>query len=385
MDEMSMVRRLLAEPPPAPHVVAEGRERLFGSADRGVRTAGSATGVSGTRTRRPAAFWSTLALTGAAATAALAVATLLPGAGTTPESGGPAGGDGSATNVLLAAAVRAESAPTSGAYWRVRSLSKTTLPRKFGQGDDSYTLQHLSVTEQWTTHSGRTWLGRREWARPKTPDDKAAWRRDGSPSKWCTGTTDTQQPEPICLHTAPGTASLTRVGKDTFVVAEGRELSFGRLQRLPQGPDALRAWVLDAVRDDLDMPVSADILDFNAADVLANLLVDVPVPPGVRAAAYRALAHMPNVTSIGPTRDGLGRAGVGIQIGAAGDQIGIYGVGARGLVKTGRLTRTLIIDPETSHVLAREMSIAKSPDPFSATLITKVGWTNEKPHKPAMP
>ena len=34
MDEMSMVRRLLAEPPPPPNVVAEGRERLFGSPDR---------------------------------------------------------------------------------------------------------------------------------------------------------------------------------------------------------------------------------------------------------------------------------------------------------------------------------------------------------------
>jgi hypothetical protein len=175
------------------------------------------------------------------------------------------------------------------------------------------------------------------------------------------------------------------VGKDTFVVAEGRELTFGQLQRLPEDPAALRAWVVDAVRDDLDMPVSADILDFNVADVLANLLVDVPVPPGVRAAAYRALADMPNVTSIGPARDEFGRAGVGIEIGTPGDEVGIYLVGASGPVRTEELTRTLIIDPDTSHVLAREMSIANRPDPFNATLIPKVGWTNEKPHKPAMP
>ncbi len=381
MDEVSMVRRLLDEPPPAPHVVAEGRERLFGSVARSARA------TRATPPIRRAAFRSALGLglTGAVAAAALAVAALVPGAGTAPGDGGPATSDMSARTVLLTAAARAESATTSGTFWHVRSMSKTTLPGKFGHGQNRYTLELLSVTEQWAKRSGQTWWGRREWVRPKTPEDEAAWRRDGSPSKWCMGNTDTEPPEPRCLHSAPGTASLTRVGDDTFVVAEGRELTFAQLQRLPADPDALRAWVVDAVEDDLDPAAPADIVDYNVAEVLGNLLLDVPVPPGVRAAAYRALADMPNVTSSGPTRDDLGRAGIGILIGTGGDWVGIVAPGSRPFKFAGDLTRKLTIDRDTSHVLASQTSVGKGSDPVSATLIMEVGWTDEKPHEPALP
>ena len=382
MDEISMTRRLLAEPSPEPHVVAEGRARLLAAAARGGPT---------TRIARPTpttgrvAFRRSvgLGLTGAVAAAVLAVATLVPGVGTSPGTGGPPAADGSARDVLLAAAVRAESVPTSGAYWHVRSMSTTTWPRKLGRGDNRYTVELRSVTELWTKRNGHTWWGQREWVRPKSPEDEAAWRRDGSPSKWCMGNTDTEPPQPNCLHTAPGTASLTRVGEDTFVVVEGRELTFAQLQRLPDDPEALRDWVVDAVEDDLDPSVSADILDDNVAEVLANLLVDVPAPPRVRAAAYRALADMPNVRSIGPTRDELGRAGVGILI-DAGDGAAIF-VPRGGPYKAGKLTRKLIIDPDTSHVLARQANVGESSDPVSGTLILEVGWTDEEPHEPALP
>jgi hypothetical protein len=380
MDEMSMVRRLLAESPPAPHVVAEGRKRLFASPDRGIRRTRTASGVHRTRMSRPAAFWSTLGLTGAAA-AALAVATL-PGPGTSLRAGDPATADGSARTVLLAAAARAEGVPTSGTYWHVRTMQTTTGPQKLGRREDRYTVELLSVNEEWTKRNGQAWRGRREWVRPKTREDEAAWRRDGSPSKWCMGETDTEPPEPICLRTAPGTASLMKA-YHALEVAEGRELTFAQLQWLPENPDALRAWVVDAVKDDLDPSASAEVVDYNVADVLANLLVDVPVPPGVRAAAYGALADMPNVKSTGPTRDELGRVGVGILI-DDGLRAHVAVPGFRRF-KTGELSRTLIIDPETSYVLATQTSIGTSSAPFGGTLILEVGWTNEKPHKPAMP
>jgi hypothetical protein len=337
---------------------------------------------------RRATFRSVLALSlvGAAAAVALVVAALVPGVGTTRGGGGQVVTEGSARGVLLAAAVRAESAPTSGTYWHVRSMSRTTLPQRFGHGDHRYTLEQMSVTEKWTTHGGRTWLGRREWVRPKTPEDEAAWRRDGSPSKWCKGETDTEPPEPICLHTAPGTASVTRFGEDTFQVTEGQKLTFGQLRRLPADPDPLRAWLVGIARHDLDPSASAAVVDLNVANELSDLLVDFPVPPGVRAAAFRALADMPNVTSIGSLRDELGRAGVGIEIGIRGvDVIAVLGNGSPVSASAGELTRTLIIDPDTSRVLADETSIGNRSDPFSDTLILGVGWTNEKPHKPALP
>ncbi len=42
-----------------------------------------------------------------------------------------------------------------------------------------------------------------------------------------------------------------------------------------------------------------------------------------------------------------------------------------------------LIDPDTSYVLADEESIGNRSDPSVETLILGVGWTNEKPHKPA--
>jgi hypothetical protein len=378
MDEMTMIRRLLDEPQPPPNVVADGRERLFGSPAGASPT---------TRTMRRAAFPSALALslTGAAAAVALVVAALVPGGGNFPGDRGQVA-TGSARAVLLAAAVRAESAPTSGTYWHVRSMSRTTLPQRFGHGINRYTLERMSITEKWTTHGGRNWLGRRVWVRPKTPEDEASWRRDGSPSTWCMGETDTEPPEPICLHTAPGTASVTRFGQDTFQLTEGQRLSFGRLQRLPADPDALRAWLVRIARHDLDPSASAAVVDLNVANELSDLLVDFPVPPDVRAAAFRALADMPNVKSVGPMRDELGRAGVGIEIrtpGVAG--IAILGDGSAVTAPAGELIRTQIIDPDTSRVLADEMKIGNGSDPVSDTLILGVGWTNARPHKPALP
>ena len=251
MDEISMTRRLLAEPSPEPHVVTEGRERLLAAATHGGRTTRIARPAP---TTRRAAFPRLVGpgLVGALVAAVLAMAILVPDDGISPGTGGPPTADGSTRDVLLAAAVRAESVPTNGAYWHVRSTSTTSLRRELGSGDDPYTVELRSVTELWTKRNGQTWWGLREWGTPKSPEDVAAWRRDGSPSEWCMGKTDTEPPQSNCVHTAPGTASLTRVGEDTFVVVEGRDLTFAQLQRLPDEPEALRDWVVDAVDDDLD-------------------------------------------------------------------------------------------------------------------------------------
>ncbi|MPZ70973.1 MAG: hypothetical protein GEU71_15830 [Actinobacteria bacterium] len=383
MDEISMTRRLLDEAPPEPHVEAEGRERLLATAAHGGRRSRverliPRTGRVGLR--RSLA----LGLTGALVATVLAVTTLAPGVGTSPGDGGPPVAPGSAQDVLLAAAVSAESEPTSGAYWHVSSSSTTTWPRELGRGDNRYTVEVHSVTELWTKRNGQTWWGERRWVTPKTPEDEAAWRRDGSPSKWCMGNTDTEPPQPICLHTAPGSASLTRVGVDSFIVAEGRELTFAQLQELPDDPEALQGWVVDAVEDDLDPSASAGVIDLNVAEVLVNLLVDVPAPPGVRAAAFRALAEMPNVRSTGPTKDELGRSGVGILI-DVGDGATVHVVPGGGSHRGGTLTRKLIIDPDTSHVLASQAYVGEDSEPVSNALILEIGWTDEEPHEPALP
>jgi hypothetical protein len=145
------------------------------------------------------------------------------------------------------------------------------------------------------------------------------------------------------------------------------------------------AWLVRITRHDLDPSASAAVVDLNIANELSDQLVDFPVPPGVRAAAFRALAGMPNVKSVGPMRDELGRAGVGIQISTPGVAIAVFGDGTAAVAPAGKLIRTQIIDPGTSLVLADQMSIGNGSDPVSDTLILRVGWTNERPHKPALP
>jgi hypothetical protein len=280
-------------------------------------------------------------------------------------------------------------------------MSRTILPQRFGHGGNRYTLVQVRVHEKWAKRNGQAWAGDRTWVRPATPKDQAAWRRDGAPSTWCMGHTDTQPPKPNCLHTAPGTASLA---KDyfPFEVSEGLDnLTFQQLQRLPATPEELRARLVADARHHLDPSASAEVINQNVANELADLLIYLPVPPGVRAAAYRALANMPQVTSIGPMRDKLGRAGVGIEIAEGKGLIAPLGRIAgfkapscsprctprqiqHSYLKHAReITRTLIIDPRTSYVLADQTNIGKSFG--SDTLILKTGWTNEKPHKPALP
>ncbi|HEX3266090.1 MAG TPA: CU044_5270 family protein [Candidatus Limnocylindrales bacterium] len=373
MDELSMIRQLLDEPAPSPRVVEAGRQRLRRASTR-----------SAGRIRRPQ-LWSALALgaTGLAAAAVLAVTMLGSGGGSSPGAGPAVVIGGSARSVLLAAAVRAASAPTSGRYWHVRSMSRTTPPRTFGRDEDRYTLEQRSVTESWTTHAGRSWLGRRAWVFPKTARDVAAWRRDGAPSRWCIGRTDTAPPRPICLRTAPGSASLTRFGQDTFQIAEGHDLTFAQLQRLPTRAGALTAWLVRIARRDLDPSAGTAVVNLNVENELSNLLVDFPVPPGVRAAAFRALAGMPDVKSIGPVQDELGRPGVGIEI-RSPHAVFVFGGGTVG-ARSGRLSRTLIIDPRTSRVLADQMRLGRSVEPAIDTLILNAGWTDRRPHRPEFP
>jgi hypothetical protein len=376
MDELTMVRDLLAEPAPSPGVAAEGRERLLRSAAGVVPPA--------RRIRRPA-LRSALALgvAGAAAAAALAVATMGSGPATPRDGGVQVITGGSARSVLLAAAMTAESDSARGRYWHVRSVAGTTLSRTFGHDGDRYKLEQLSVAENWTTHARGSWLGRREWVRPKTPEDEAAWKRDGAPHRWCLGRTDAAPPHPICLRTAPGKASLTRFGRDTFQITEGRDLTFRELQRLPSDPGALRAWLTRIARHDLDRSAGTAVVDLNVENELSDLLVYYPVPPGVRAAAFRALADMPGVVSTGPTHDALGRPGIGIEL-KPEHAVAVLG-GESAVTAPGKLTRTLIIDPSTSHVLADQTRIGDRAEPSIDTLILEVGWTNERPHKPGFP
>ncbi|MGV9349874.1 hypothetical protein ACWDSD_34870 [Streptomyces spiralis] len=110
-----------------------------------------------------------------------------------------------------------------------------------------------------------------------------------------------------------------------------------------------------------------------------HLVMDLPVSPQVRAAAYRMLAGLPGVRAAGRTRDPLDRPGQAVAI--ANPESG----GGRGETR-------LIIDPVGLLPLALEHVITApdANDPHTARtgeltwyqVVLDAGWTDTAPDLP---
>ena len=205
------------------------------------------------RSRRP------VFLAGALAAAAAVTTTVV------VSAGGSGGSDPvtttasplSARQVLLAAATTAERKPaSSGTYWYVKTVTsggKYNAPERW---------------ETWTRHDGRSWF------RGDT-DDK-----------------------------------VRRVFRSTPFRLGVLEVSFERLQRLPAEPDALMASIATSIKHS---DVKARGVRPDAAmrkrlvfGGLVSLVSQLPAPPKVRAAAFRAIASYPDVKNLGPVEGGQG-------------------------------------------------------------------------------
>jgi len=325
----------------APKVTEQGR----------VRPGGPAT----PRTRARARWAVRLALPTVAAATAVAVAVTV-----TPSAGPGRSAPGRAQQMLLTAAKSAMGAPvSSGAYWYTDTVyaSPYVIHGKGGP----YVVDWIEGDQEWIHARGPTYtpaqrakmigkarrthhaLGPSYWdyqvwrdlgARPATPADVAAWRRDGSPTHW-TVKLSTEKPG------LPGTRALTKAGGQTWPSKNSRwagdpPFKFGtlrQLQHLPAGTAGLRAFLL---RCFIECPgPTAERLLFNAVYLLQD-----PVSPQVRAAAYRVVAGIHWLHAVGWVTDPLGRRGFAVALPA-------------GLQRPGWTPR-FIFDPATGQFLARE-------------------------------
>jgi hypothetical protein len=190
-----------------------------------------------------------------AAAAAAAVVVISSTAAPTAVPNGPpsASVQLTADQILLAAATTAELAPEgSGAYWFVRISS--------GDGAGG---------ESWTARDGRRWVKGK-----KTAGEVIEL---GGP------------PVPF------------RLG--------GLEVSFEQLHELPAEPTALKAWISDRLKRDVKNsagPLDAPGRARSVLHGLVSLVSELPAPPAVRAAAFRALATYPGVESLGAVDGGQG-------------------------------------------------------------------------------
>lgn len=309
----------------------------------GVEVAGSLDDVigRGRRIRRRRRMLAGGTAVGAAAAVGLSV---LPLVG--PAGGRTAGTEPYGPQILLAAADRAERVSTAGRYWHVKT-------------DESVSVKKLqpplrSQSESWITRDGHSWSGR----------------------QWITGP-----------HAGESTFFKVR-GRTDFRICDDK-MTYRQLAALPTEAAALRARLLKAMgsKDDSVPAARRDTFtlyrDAALNKCLSDLLVDIPVSPKVRAAAYRVLAASPDATVTGKTTDPRGRAGVGVTL--------------RVPAPAGRDTIQLVIDPSTSLVLStlsmrvHDGSAIPSLEGFKAGDVTmattrvyvQVGWTNERPHPPS--
>ncbi|WP_188187480.1 hypothetical protein [Nonomuraea sp. SYSU D8015] len=138
-------------------------------------------------------------------------------------------------------------------------------------------------------------------------------------------------------------------GRSPFSMA-GRDLTFQQIQSLPAEAGALRERVAAM------LPAGSEGL---LADALSGLLWTKPSAPAVRAAAYRAIAELPEVRYLGARTDARGRAGEAFS----------YDLPSG-------VQRTLIIDPDTSQVLSSTDAGGRS------EIVLDAGWTDRGPALP---
>jgi hypothetical protein len=265
--------------------------------------------------RRPVFLASALTAVATAAAAAVAI-------GTSSSGESPGSGNGSITHpptslsgqqVLLVAAATAERTPEgSGAYWYV----KTTCTNRKGGA--------RTPLESWTRRDGRVW-----WKGKKTK---------GKMIKL-------MLPNPF------------RLG--------GPDVSFEQLQKLPTKPDALKAWIAASLKSS-NVRTSAGKPDTAAQnelvfDGLVSLVSQLPAPPKVRAAAFRAIASYPNVKNFGAVKGGQG---LSISFGG------------------GKKAANLVLNPKTSQITDTDFFVsadgAEVTVPGGATIVAE--WTNLPPN-----
>ncbi|MGP4104562.1 hypothetical protein [Nonomuraea sp. KM90] len=109
-----------------------------------------------------------------------------------------------------------------------------------------------------------------------------------------------------------------------------------------------------------------------------EIVFGLPVSSAVRAAAYRILATMPKMKSLGTVKDPLGRTG---------EAFGYQDPPAPGNANPYEIA--YIIDPATGLPLARsltttvELAHGRTAKVANSTAYQQLGWTDAKPSLPA--
>jgi len=253
-DDLRTLATLLAAPEPSDATIGRGRRQLVAAIRTPARRRRAAARGRGSRR---SAGWLAGGLGLAAAATAAAVALSIGSAPAVPRSHPPVTGSASAARqegerILLAAAISAAAQP-SGTYWHFK-IQVTVL--------GSPASGVAGTFETWTDRDGRYWASQ------------------------------------AACGAIPAGVVASGSGYAGFVYdTAGDSLTYKQTAHLPTSPAALEAWFARYTP-----PGTAT--DEWLADSLIALEWLLPTPPQVRATAFRALAALPNITSLGPVPGG---------------------------------------------------------------------------------
>jgi hypothetical protein len=287
---------------------------------------------------------------------------------------------------LLLAAEHVSTAPETGRYWRVTTESRALERASTAKG--SFRLTYSGVDEAWAARSSKlpSWYVTHPWSRvPASSADRADWRQAGSPATFdLHGLNMSGKPSVITdVGSTGGKKVVDPMNPDSEVFSIGGiGKSMSDIRRLPAEEKALTAALLENHQRSVDAAVehgrarpgedgwSRQAWLFGTASEVLTL----PVTPQVRATAYRIMAGLDGVQSLGQQSDVKGRTGNAVAL--------------RWNSSDGFQEDRLIIDAVTGLPLAQEtrllrptsaMSWVKPTDIYSASVITRIGWTDDTP------
>jgi hypothetical protein len=324
-----------------------------------------------------------------------------PGPARTPDTGPLKPDNRSAQDLLLTAAEQTlhQPDPGSGRYWLSTWEEGQLL--QVGRKGAEYAIMGRYSNSEWYSNKDSFNVFETRWAgaEPASDADKAAWKKAGSPSSWPIDQGPGCPPDPNKSYTIDaaktsqvsrsddgagkaGNGKLTPTKEPSQFRVLGEYLTADQIRALPSDPAALKQWLIGVIQK-RNLPHKTDVeLGESLFAGVQNLLFFNPITPQVRAAAYKVLAGMPGVTSLGAVKDGEGRNGVAVSI-TSNDTVEEQRADSGGPYAV-----SIVFSPDTGDTLSFETRVLKPADYlswvpkgalFSYRAVTEMRWTDDEP------
>ncbi|MEU6324386.1 CU044_5270 family protein [Streptomyces sp. NPDC047009] len=251
---------------------------------------------------------------------------------------------------LLSAAKKAESSVAEGTYWQTTTRSENVDVA--GVKGQLFAVRSMS-TDEWSVgvRPGTRSLmvsGLDSVTEPRTAADQARWRAAGSPGTVQVEVATKAGSNRLGFTMGTGRPMVMKTNIDDKIYAVGpRNVSYKDLRELPSASNELRRYLERLYAGDNGAETGTSGRSAWMLRQAANL-VTMPVKPGVRAAAYRVMAHLPGVRVIARATDPLGREGVGVEFPST------Y------RTPLGTTQQRLVVDPATGAMLSEQVILVKA-------------------------